>query len=71
MREIRNGKLGGVITSGGFRFNASELWNSVVTLAGAKSVEEIPVGNGGSRQKIGHTVSAPAAIMNDVAIINR
>ena len=73
MREIVDGKLGYAIANGSFRFNAPELWNSVSALAGAKSVEAIPVitALSESQKMTGHTVSAPAAIVDNVVIVDQ
>jgi TldD protein len=72
VREIRNGKLGAIMHNAEFVFTSLDVWKNVVTLGGVSTVEAIPAtsGKGQPGQTTAHTVSAPAAIVRDVTIVD-
>ena len=72
-REIKDGKLGAVVNNVSFVFNAPDLWRSVVAIGGASTVEAMPMERykGRPLQRASHTVSAPAAIVKNLAILDR
>ncbi|HWZ57811.1 MAG TPA: TldD/PmbA family protein [Gemmatimonadaceae bacterium] len=72
MREIVNGKLGAVIEHGTFLFNSVEVWKGLMALGGARSVTTIAgwLTKGQPPQSCLHSVTAPAAVFKNVAIID-
>jgi len=85
MREIKNGRLGRALNGGALIFNAGELWKQVSALGGAATQEvrgysksldfsewnELALRKGQPSQLSGHSVTAPAAIFANQAIIDR
>ncbi len=72
IREIVNGKLGAIITGGGFLFNTSELWKKVSGLGGEKSATWYGKSRtkGQPVQSVSHSVSAVPMRVKDIAIID-
>jgi predicted Zn-dependent protease len=71
--RIRKGKLAEVLPFGtGYLFRGPELWKSLLTIGGAETVQRVGVTTrkGQPEQETSHTVSAPAALVKNVAVFN-
>ncbi len=71
-REIVDGKLGNILTDAGCSFTSMEIWKNLIATAGPRSVEPIVcrATKGEPGQETAYTVSAPAGILKDMAIID-
>jgi TldD protein len=75
MRQIKNGRLGEVVSGGAISFNTEDFWKKLTAVGGSGTQGAIPIlgpqYKGEPAQQIAsHTSSAPAAIVMSQALIN-
>jgi TldD protein len=69
--EIKQGRLGPVVSDARFLARLPELWKNLVTLGGERTVvaQGFTVAKGQPEQALAHTVRAPAARFTNVSIV--
>ncbi|MBX6333525.1 MAG: hypothetical protein IRY91_16885, partial [Gemmatimonadaceae bacterium] len=70
--EVKRGKRVARIASAGFLFRATELWKNLLAIGGEQSVRRygMSAAKGEPAQRCYHSVSAPAAVVKELTLID-
>lgn len=84
MHEITNGRVGKVILGGAVKFDSPDLWKKIAAVGGAPTISAAsrgsfgfiyggtggPIAKGEPAQSTSHTVQAPAALIQEQAVVD-